>query len=164
MLRLLYPVESEKAVTRDAGNSRVRRSTSAPLKSPDWSGVNVFDVVTDCSRFDGKRSSGTTRRSGSGLGMRAPLSDVVVYRSPSPRTTTYLPSCTVTPLTRCTACAASESGLFWICSAVIEFTTPDALRCMSSAAFTEPRSALAVTDTASSCTFAVASEMLCSSV
>jgi hypothetical protein len=53
-------------------------STCAPLKSPCWSGVNVFEVVIDCSSPAGKRSSGTTFRSGSGLGMRDPLSDVVV--------------------------------------------------------------------------------------
>ena len=56
----------------------MRRSTCAPEKSPAWSGVNVFDVVTDCSSAVGNMSSGTTRRSGSGLGSRAPLSEVVV--------------------------------------------------------------------------------------
>ena len=63
---------------RFAGNSRVVMSTDAPVKSPGWSGVNVLLVVTLCSSADGNRSSGTTLRSGSGLGMRAPFSDVVV--------------------------------------------------------------------------------------
>ena len=44
------------------------------------------------------------------LGSRAPLSWVVVYRSPSPRTETYFPLSTVTPLTRETASPASSSG------------------------------------------------------
>jgi hypothetical protein len=53
-------------------------STRAPLKSPGWSGVNVLAVVMLSMSADGKRSSGTTLRSGSGLGTRAPLSDVCV--------------------------------------------------------------------------------------
>ena len=53
-------------------------STEAPEKSPGWSGVNVFDVVMLWMSPDGKRSSATTLRSGSGLGMRVPLSDAVV--------------------------------------------------------------------------------------
>jgi hypothetical protein len=65
-------------MVRRAGNSRVRMSTCAPEKSPDRSGVNVFDVVMVWSSPVGKRSSGTTLRSGSGLGSRAPLSEVVV--------------------------------------------------------------------------------------
>ncbi len=93
-------MESEYEICRSAGNSRVRISTDAPEKSPGWSGVNVFEVVMDCSSPEGKRSSGTTLRSGSELGSRVPFNDVVVYRSPKPRTATYLPSCTVTPLTR----------------------------------------------------------------
>ena len=70
------------------GYSRVRMFTSAPLKSPDRLGVKVLVVDTVCSSPAGNMSSGTTRRSGSGLGMRAPLSAAVVYRSLSPRTTT----------------------------------------------------------------------------
>ena len=35
---------------RCAGNSFVRMSTSAPAKSPCWSGVKVLSVVTDCSK------------------------------------------------------------------------------------------------------------------
>src|SRR4029450_10936048 len=88
----LYPVLNVYVICRFAGTSRVLMSTCAPLKSPGWSGLNVFDVVIVCSRYDAKRSSGTMRFSGSGLGMRAPLSEAVVYRSPSPRTATYFPS------------------------------------------------------------------------
>src|SRR5215207_6759128 len=86
------PADAEKVAIRRAGNSRVFRLTDAPLKSPGWSGVNVFDVVMPSSRLDGNRSSGTTLRSGSGLGIRAPFSEVLVYRSPRPRTKMYLPS------------------------------------------------------------------------
>jgi hypothetical protein len=53
-------------------------STCAPAKSPGKSGVKVFEVVIVWSSDAGKRSSGTTFRSGSGLGSRAPLSAVVV--------------------------------------------------------------------------------------
>jgi hypothetical protein len=95
--------------------------------------VNVFEVVIPSSNADGKRSSGTTLRSGSGLGILAPFSDVVVYRSPSPRTKTYLPSWTVTPLTRCTAAPASLSGLRAICSPLMAFTMLGAFRCSSNA-------------------------------
>jgi len=51
----------------------------------------------------------------------------------------------VTPLTRWIALAASPSGLLAICSAVTAFTIPVAVRCWSSASFTEPRSTAAVT-------------------
>ena len=148
-------------MTRRAGNSRVLRLTAAPLKSPGWSGVKVFEVVMPSSRLAGNRSSGTTLRSGSGLGIRAPLSEVVVYRSPSPRTKTYFPSCTVTPLTRWTACPASLSGLLRICSAVTELTMLVALRCSSSARFTVPRSASALTAISASCTASAVSAMSC---
>ncbi len=74
----LAPADSEKAKTRPAGYSRVRMFTCAPEKSPGWSGVKVLEVVTVCSIPAGKRSSGTIFRSGSGLGMRAPFSEVVV--------------------------------------------------------------------------------------
>ena len=100
----------------------------------------------------GNRSRGTILRSGSGLGIREPLSEVVVYRSPRPRTNTYLPSCTLTPLTRCTAWPASLSGLLLICSAVTALTMLLELRCSSSARFTVPRSASALTAISSSCT------------
>ena len=66
------------AQVRCAGNSRVWMSTLAPAKSPGWSGVKVFTVVIVWSRPVGKRSSGTTFFSGSGLGIRAPLSEVCV--------------------------------------------------------------------------------------
>ena len=75
---MLSPAEAEKIRTRSAGNSCVVTFTAAPLKSPGWSGVNVFEVVIPSSSSEGNRSSGTTFRSGSGLGRRAPLSDVVV--------------------------------------------------------------------------------------
>ena len=74
----LRPLETEYVNCRLAGNSRVLMSTCAPLKSPCRSGVNVLEVVIDWMMPLGKRSSGTTLRSGSGLGMRAPLSDAVV--------------------------------------------------------------------------------------
>ena len=67
-----------KRQLRVLGNSRVLMSTSAPLKSPCRSGVKVLLVVMVCSRPAGNMSSGTTRRSGSGLGTRAPLSELVV--------------------------------------------------------------------------------------
>ncbi|MDZ7632334.1 MAG: hypothetical protein U5K74_13545 [Gemmatimonadaceae bacterium] len=138
--------------------------TAAPAKSPGWSGVNVFEVVTLWISPAGKRSSGTTLRSGSGLGSRAPFSDDVVYRSPRPRTNTYLPSCTLTPLTRPTAAAASLSGLFEICSLVTVLMIAAALRCRSSAALTEPRSCVAVTVAVASCTVAGTIAMFCSTV
>ncbi len=72
------PPDMENVSILRSGNSRVLRFTDAPLKSPDWSGVKVLDVVIDSSRLDGKRSNGTTLRSGSGLGTRAPFSAVVV--------------------------------------------------------------------------------------
>src|SRR5687768_4007127 len=120
-------MEYERCVSK--GDSLVRRSTDPPLKSPGWSGVNVFAVTTIWRRFDGKRSKGTTLRSGSGLGRRAPLSDAVVYRGSSPRTLRYFPSWTVMPLTRCSACAASLSGLLPICSAPRALTMAVELRC-----------------------------------
>ena len=58
----------------------------------------------------------------------------------------------VTPLTRCTAWPASLSGLFAICSAVTALTMLVALRCSSSARFTVPRSASALTEISASCT------------
>jgi hypothetical protein len=75
---VLKPPDTEKVITRRAGNSRVLRLTDAPLKSPNWSGVKVLEVVTPSSKPAGKRSRGTTLRSGSGLGSRVPFSDVVV--------------------------------------------------------------------------------------
>src|SRR5918995_546583 len=75
---VLRPADAEKLTTRPAGNSRVFKLTDAPEKSPGWSGVKVLEVVIPSSRAEGKRSSGTTLRSGSGLGTRAPLRDVVV--------------------------------------------------------------------------------------
>ena len=65
---------------------------------------------------------------------------------------------------RCTVWAALPSGLFWICSAVTELTTPTLIRCWSSASLTLPRSAAADTVTAESCMVAVDSEIFCSSV
>ena len=59
----------------------------------------------------GKRSSGTTRRSGSVVGRVAPARVVLLYRSPRPRTKTDCPSTTETPVTRCMASAAFESSL-----------------------------------------------------
>ena len=76
--RVLTPVENESVICRSAGNSRVLMLTSAPEKSPERSGVKVLLVEIPSSRPAGKRSSGTTFRSGSVLGIRAPLSDVVV--------------------------------------------------------------------------------------
>ena len=78
MTRELKPVPTENDTLRWAGNSRVLMLTCAPEKSPGWSGVNVFEVVTPSRRAAGKRSNGTTFFSGSGLGMRAPLSEAVV--------------------------------------------------------------------------------------
>jgi hypothetical protein len=75
-----------------------------------------------------------------------------------------LPSCTVTPLTLCTAWAASLSGLFEICSRVTEFTTPVDVRCLSSAELTEPRSTEAVTICVSNETVTGSREMSCSIV
>ena len=74
----LKPVLKEKLTKGCDGASRVRMFTCAPLKSPGWSGVKVLLVVMACSSPEGNRSSGTTLRSGSGLGMRAPFSEVVV--------------------------------------------------------------------------------------
>ncbi len=67
-----------------------------------------------------------------------------------------MPSWRVTPETRCIACAASESGLRAICSALTAFTTPTAVRCSSSARLTLPRSARAVTVISPSCSRAAA--------
>src|SRR5262245_41496504 len=69
---------AENVIFRPAGNSRVFRFTCAPLKSPGCSGVNDLEVVMVSSKDDGNRSSGTTFRSGSGLGIRALFNDVVV--------------------------------------------------------------------------------------
>ena len=140
----LAPSEKE-SVRKALPKERVFRFTWAPVKSPDWSGVKVFETVIDSSVPAGKRSSGTTRRSGSGLGRRAPLSWVVVYRSPSPRTETYLPLSTVTPLTRDTASPASSSGPREISSREMALVRLTAVRCSSSARRALPTSAAAET-------------------
>src|SRR3954469_24306549 len=73
-----YPLPITNAPVRVAGNSFVLMSIRAPLKSPCRSGENVFDAVIVCTSPAGNMSSGTTRFSGSGLGMREPLSELVV--------------------------------------------------------------------------------------
>ncbi len=57
----------------------------------------------------GKRSRGTTSFSGSGEGRGEPFREVWEYRPPRPRTKTYFPSATVTPVIRWATSAASEA-------------------------------------------------------
>ena len=64
-------------------------------------------------------SIGTTERFGSGLGILLPFKTVLEYRPPSPRTCTYFPSVTLTPVTRWSASPASPVDPFFICSALI---------------------------------------------
>ena len=69
-----------------SGTVRVFTSTMPPPHSPGRSGEGVFWITTDSISEVGKRSRGTTRFSGSGLGSDEPLRSVDEYRSPRPRT------------------------------------------------------------------------------
>src|SRR6185295_921254 len=81
---------------------------------------------------DGKTSNGTTRLLGSGVPTLAPFTCVELYRSPRPRTYTYRPPTTESPVTRCSASAAFESVDFEICSDVMVSVTYSAFFCLTS--------------------------------
>ena len=59
-----------------SGASRLSSCTEAPAKSAGTSGVAVFCTFIADSAPEGKMSSGTVRRFGSGLGKRAPSNSV----------------------------------------------------------------------------------------
>ena len=127
--------------------------TRPPANSAERSGEYDLFTWMLSSRPAGNRSSGTTFLSGSVVGMIAPDSVVLLYRSPRPRTKTNWLSTTDRPVMRVMAAAASESPLLFISVAprlsVMMGACLRSTSCISAVEVTASSGAAAVTVTVS---------------
>ena len=83
-------------------------SITAPAASPAPEAENTLFTPTDCITSVSKNERDMFLYSGSSEGIGNPLSIVVLYLSPNPRTNTFFtPSCLLIPEIFCTAPSAS---------------------------------------------------------